>query len=246
MRDGFSVETVLRATFRSFFRNVLGFMGIGVAIMIPISLIVISIESASTASSEAVLPGILRQLVFLIASHLIAGTLTYGVFQHMRGHPVDVGRCFSIAVQRFWSIVGVSILTGIITGLGVVMLIIPGIILYCTFWVAVPVAVVENEGVLGSLSRSMELTKGRRLAILGISVILWIITTVVTMAYAVVAWRVYTGLEQGASVIVGAILTGCVLALGLGLAAVAMATGYCLLRQEKEGTSLDEWVSAFE
>ena len=51
---------------------------------------------------------------------------------------------------------------------------VPGLILFCMFYVAVPVCVVERPGVFASLSRSAFLTKGYRWKVFGTLIVIMI------------------------------------------------------------------------
>ena len=67
-------------------------------------------------------------------------------------------------------VVDVAFVTGVMVGIGFVLLVVPGLILACMFFVAVPVAVVERPGVFEALARSGRLTRGHRVPILGVLV----------------------------------------------------------------------------
>jgi hypothetical protein len=64
------------------------------------------------------------------------------------------------------------------------LLIVPGIMLLVMWSVAAPACVVEHTGVFGALSRSRELTRGHRWAILGLYVAVIILMIIVSMLFA--------------------------------------------------------------
>jgi uncharacterized membrane protein len=74
--------------------------------------------------------------------------------------------------------IGVSVLAWLAMVLGLVLLVVPGIIAFCTFAVAVPVLLRERRGVIASLGRSRELTEGHRWKTLGISILLWVVQAI--------------------------------------------------------------------
>ncbi|SNS08985.1 Membrane domain of glycerophosphoryl diester phosphodiesterase [Sphingomonas laterariae] len=63
--------------------------------------------------------------------------------------------------RRFWAILGVCILYNIGVTLGMVLLIVPGVILAVRWVLAVPVLIGEETGVIESLGRSWQETRGR-------------------------------------------------------------------------------------
>ena len=74
----------------------------------------------------------------------------------------------------------VGLLSAICAGLAALLLVIPGIVLACMLYVAVPAAVVEKPGITGALSRSRELTKDNRGAIFGILLVIGLLNFVVS------------------------------------------------------------------
>lgn len=73
-------------------------------------------------------------------------------------------------LQRVLSVIlpliGLCIVMGIFIGIGVVLLIIPGIYLMLKYYLAFPVKIIENRSIFNSLSRSGELTNGHKISIL--------------------------------------------------------------------------------
>lgn len=69
-----------------------------------------------------------------------------------------------------------SLLTGIGIGIGLILLILPGLFLLTIWAVVAPVVVLEQRGVLGSISRSQELVKGSAWPVFGVIAIVFLIT----------------------------------------------------------------------
>src|SRR6516162_5298083 len=100
----------------------------------------------------------------------------YGAFEDMRGQPVDLMRSFQHASRRFLPVIGVAFLTTLLTGLAILLLIIPGLILFTAWYVAIPACVVERLGPWTSLQRSAALTKGNRWKVARLIIVLAVIT----------------------------------------------------------------------
>jgi hypothetical protein len=106
---------------------------------------------------------------------ITSAAVAYGVFQQMRGAPVALQQCLRVGLARLLPVLGVAITVGFLVVIGLVCLVVPGIILACIFAVAVPAAVVEKVGVGDALARSTALTKGSRLGIFLVMLVLGVL-----------------------------------------------------------------------
>lgn len=68
-------------------------------------------------------------------------------------------------MPRLLPLIGLALLVGIIVIIGMVLLIVPGVIAACALLTAIPLFLDQNTGVIDSLQRSVELTKGNWLRI---------------------------------------------------------------------------------
>jgi uncharacterized membrane protein len=132
---------------------------------------------------------------------------------------------------------GIGLLVAFGAGLAAIALLVPGIILWLGWSVAVPVLVQERLGVFGSMSRSRVLTKGSRWALFG----LFLILILVGMAIQLVLGTVIA-LFGG---IIGAVLAALVSTVWSMMMSIAAAVSYVELREVKEGTSVDELAEIF-
>jgi len=76
--------------------------------------------------------------------------------------PASVSDSFSKVKGQIVPVIGLSMVVGLFAGLACLALLIPGIILLTMWSLAIPAKVLENRGILDSMSRSMDLTKGNR------------------------------------------------------------------------------------
>ena len=110
-------------------------------------------------------------------SALSQAIVLYGAFEDMRGRPVDLMlRSFQHASRRFLPVIGVAFLSTVLAGLASLLLIIPGLILFTAWYVAIPACVVERLGPWTSLQRSAALTKGNRWKVARLIIVLAVIT----------------------------------------------------------------------
>jgi hypothetical protein len=105
----------------------------------------------------------------------------YGVFQNLRGEPVRLGEALQKGLARFFPIVGVAAMAGLVITLGLAFFILPGLIVLVMWSVALPVCVLEGLGPVSSLGRSSALTKGHRWQIFGIVLLLTIANVLVSL-----------------------------------------------------------------
>ncbi|GAC1396680.1 MAG: hypothetical protein NVSMB56_11600 [Pyrinomonadaceae bacterium] len=121
-------------------------------------------------------------LIESLGYSLLAGALIYGTVIYLgTGMNPTVAECYRYGAKRFGIVLGCNILTGLIAGLGFMLLIIPGIIFMLMFSLVIPIAVIEDRGIKDAMKRSTELTAGYRWRIFGALFIFWLIITGVTL-----------------------------------------------------------------
>ena len=69
-------------------------------------------------------------------------------------HPADLSESFSFALERVLPLLWVSILVAVFVVIGFIMVILPGVYLFVSFAIAVPVLMAEDRRGLQALSRS--------------------------------------------------------------------------------------------
>lgn len=94
----------------------------------------------------------------------VAGPIQYGAnwvfLKAVRGERIEVRDIFVVFQRNYWNVVIANIVVGIIVGLGIIMLIVPGIIFACRL-AFVPYLVVDREmDVMDALRVSWDMTRG--------------------------------------------------------------------------------------
>jgi hypothetical protein len=123
------------------------------------------------------LGGLIAAIVQIVATAWLAGSIIR-IVQDVEGDgrvDYSIGELLGSVWPRLLAIIGLEILVGIIVGIGLILLIVPGIILALILAVSLPALVVEGIGVFDSMSRSAELTRNNRMRILGVGILLVII-----------------------------------------------------------------------
>lgn len=259
--DRFSIGNVLGTSFEILFRNIVPFGLIAIVFYgIPTTLIGLlangdtSGDGPSPSGSEAadavanaaveggamlvvIVVGILVFTVFMVLYHFVAATFVWGTVQDLRGQRVSIGECLSWAFSVAVPVAMVALLVTLAVGIGMMLLIIPGIILMVMFYVAMPVAVIERPGITASLGRSAELTSGYRWNLFWMLVILIIINMVVGGVWQFVQ-PMTSFMAMPVSMIIDAFFTA--------LYAVTSAVTYVTLRGLKDGMEVDQIAAVFD
>jgi len=94
----------------------------------------------------------------------VAGPISYGTkwvfLKAVRGERIEIRDMFVVFQKNYWNAVIANIVVGVIVGLGMVMLIVPGIIFSCRL-AFVPYLVVDREmDVMDALRVSWDMTRG--------------------------------------------------------------------------------------
>ena len=175
-------------------------------------------------------------LISILQAALIRLTI-----EDINGQQPTFSDAFNRGLAVLLPIIGLSILAYLGIMIGTMLLIIPGIYLFVRWSVAVPVLVQERLGVIESLRRSAELTKGSRWRIFALIVILYLAIIVILMLLAMLTLAV-TSLAGN---FVGAALSAALSAISTMIASIAVAVAYVELRYVKEGTDVKELAEIF-
>jgi hypothetical protein len=119
---------------------------------------------------------ILVAILAVIGSFVVTAALVEAVADIRDGRAdLSVSETLSRGLSRIGSVAGASILGGIAIGIGLILLIVPGLILITWWAVIIPVIVLEHVGTFDSFSRSRELVRGFDWQVFGVIVIQFLI-----------------------------------------------------------------------
>ena len=182
-----------------------------------------------------------------ILGFVASGLVTVSVLDQLRGLPRDNRRSISIGASRLGPLIGVSIGTGIATGVLFLLFIVPGLIALVRWVLVGPIAVLEPG--VDTWARSTELTKGHRWALAGILVVLYLGLSVVAVAFGfggeALIGEPGPSLSPGKSLLLNAI-TSVPGPLFLSFQSVLDVVLYEQLRAEKEGADVGQLTAVFE
>lgn len=240
--SSFRVGAVFSRTFELLFRDFVKFFLLTAIAWSPFLLfLLLSLGAAGggpAGAGRGALAGV-SVVLWAVFSVLGQAVIFYGAFQQMLNRSFAIGESLKRGLARFFPIIGLLICLTLGVGLGFVLLIIPGVILWVMWSVAAPVCVVEGEGPLASLSRSARLTKGNRWRIFGVVLVIDIVSQ---LGQGVVQ----LGLSEAAGVLVGAIGTFLWMALAQTFSSIAVAVIYHDLRVAQEGIDVERIAAVFD
>ena len=141
--------------------------------------------AASDLMTAGVLVGLTAFVVSIVCNVVMQGVVTHAVVADLQGRKATVGESLNVALQSFWGLLAVGIVSGLAITLGLIILILPGILIFLMWFVAGPVIVAERAGFGQAFQRSRDLTRNHRWWLLLLAVIYvvlsWVIAAVVGM-----------------------------------------------------------------
>lgn len=187
-------------------------------------------------------------LLVPIESNRLTATLTYAVLGQLRSAPVSGANTIRVGLANPVRVIAAAIAVCLAVGCGLLCLVVPGILLAATFYVVLPVIVMERLRVIDSLRRSQDLVRGERWRVL------WLILIVALLEWSSdwlglrLGWfTAIFGRRVGIDLLwVEPYFTLGVQVLLAPLGAIAPALVYFTLRTQKEGGNLDELAKVFE
>lgn len=223
--QSFSVGAVLSTGWRVWKHNVFPFTLLAALIYMPSSV------AHYFVAPEDVL--YLLPMDFLLST-LLPAALTYGVVMELDGVRPSFRDCVARGFAQLLPALGVTLLSLLAIGAGLALLVVPGVILMLRWYVAVPVALLEKRGVMGSLRRSRELTEGRKGQLFVLFFVYW--STIFGLTFLtedMFPKNVLALVNVGMGAMMGA------------FGAVLIAVSYSLLRRDKDGTTAPELATAY-
>lgn len=184
-------------------------------------------------------------LVLMITGNLLQAIVIRSSILHLSGRDPDYPGSALVALRLLLAMVGLTILSSILIGIGFLLLIVPGVIVYIMLIVAVPVLVSEEKGVIESMERSRDLTKGNRGRIFLMILLFFVAYMLLSLAAGAIVAVPFATLEAADMTMMAAI-DAVIGALSAMLTSAMVAALYVELRTEKEGATTDSLATIFE
>ena len=135
----------------------------------------------------------------LVTVPMLQGALIYGTMRDLDGRPASITECMTVGRRHWLMLLGLAILSTLAVGLGLVLLIVPGVLLALRWAVAGPLVVLEGRGIQEAMGRSADLTRDRRWSIFLLGLIFLGLLMVVEFALTAVG-AVFYGLANSSQV----------------------------------------------
>jgi uncharacterized membrane protein len=167
-----------------------------------------------------VVGALLAAVVSIVAGFLLQAALIKAV-EDVRDGRVDLsfGETLQAARPAVGRVAVASILAGLAIGIGLVLLIAPGLFLLTIWCLIVPVIVLEGAGTTAAFSRSRELVRGYGWQVFGTLVLVFLLM----LAVGLVLGIIFSGLPTAASNFVSSIVSG---TLAAPFLALVLTLGY--------------------
>lgn len=201
------------------------------------------------ALGAGVVGTLLGAVVQWLAVTVLTGLLIISVSEAVLGRKIGPGALWDRVKGRVWALLGLALLTGLLTAIGAVFCLVPGIFLWVVWSLASPALLLEGRSVTDGMRRSWQLTAGSRWRVFGILLLTVIIVTIASALIAAPFGLVF-GVVEGAS---GASGTGVTVAQTLVQQVASAAAGsifypfqaavtallYIDLRMRREGLDVE-------
>lgn len=219
----FRVGRVLSTALRITQHNFLPFFVLACVLEIPVTLVQVNYPKAV----------LLAVGVQLIVTALTQAVVAYGTIMELQGSRPSTRACITTGLAQLGRVLGVTIVSSLTIGAGMILLVVPGIIMSLMFYVVVPVTLAEGLGVGAAMKRSRELTYGYK----GDLFLIALIAGGVAIAQA----YFYKGMSHEAAFIARELVT----AATAMFFAVTVAVTYFELRKTQEGIEVPALATAF-
>ncbi|MBV9924459.1 MAG: hypothetical protein JOZ96_05405 [Acidobacteria bacterium] len=180
-----------------------------------------------------VVSGVILWLLAIACGALLSASLVYAVVDLQRAGRSSAGACLRRGLKVLWKVYLVTLVSSILTGVGFMLLVVPGVILSLMFAVCVPALVIEGLGPIEALERSNRLTKGYK-GLIFVTFFLW--GVLVFVLNALISWSFSHGASSPLEMLPVQLLQSAVLGMinsTLSVLAVYIYLG--LLRERRSG-----------
>jgi hypothetical protein len=184
-----SFGEILDGTFALYRRNFLQFFLTSLIPVVPVIVAWIALGLLLPEGQEGVDAAFTAQL-FILPYSLVATLLIWGGLTHMAsrayaGEQPTWREGLAAAWRRLLPLLGASLLSGLAVLVGLILLFVPGILLFLMFFAIIPAVMLENRGAFEALGRSRALAREAWGRIFGILLIIMIIVSIPSLAFGV-------------------------------------------------------------
>jgi hypothetical protein len=125
--------------------------------------------------------------VSLLINMLLTGAIAWAVATILVGREPNLAESYRFGYRRIWSILLVTVLSGLAVLAGLILFVIPGIFVFVRLFASVPAVVVEGRRGTDALSRSWNLVKGYGWPVFGALAVTLLLSWIVTVILSIPA-----------------------------------------------------------
>jgi hypothetical protein len=196
-----AVGNVINETFSIYGANLAPLVGSALVVFIVVGIIAGLLQAAG-----GVILAILSTIVILVGEALYVGFVVKLVEDVRDGRrDMTMGDLFSAASPSILPLIAFGILWAIGVGIGLVLIIIPGLFLITWWSVGAPAVVAEGAGPIEAFGRSWRLVKGNAWSVFGSLLVTLIIVILVQFVLSAIANPIGNGAIVVASILSGAL-----------------------------------------
>jgi len=195
------VAEIVDVALKVYLRHALALFGLVAIVVVPVQLVQLLFTLSITPATEAagseaaftgtvsdggaatlaglIFGGLLVGLLTFVATTLATGACFKAVADAYLGDQPDTSESLRFARGRLGSLILVSLLGAVLTFLGFLLFVLPGVYLWIAFSVAAPVLLFEGVKGSGALGRSRRLVQGRWWPVFGTLLLGFILAAVV-------------------------------------------------------------------
>jgi hypothetical protein len=238
------IGEILSTAFRLYQRHWRTLLAIAAVVVVPLTLLqylfgdwirsrgeVTSLQEVSTATWAVGAAGLVAGLAALLMYLVLTGAITRAVAAEVAGEDPSLEQSYQFGFHRLGSVLLVSVLVGLATVAGFILLVIPGIYIGVRLAVSVEGLVVEGRRGTQAMGRSWELVGGHWWHAFGTLLVAWlvvgVVNSVITLPFGDTGWFV-----QAIAAAVGTVVT-------LPYGVVVGVVLYLDLRARKEALTLE-------
>ncbi len=187
-----------------------------------------SVQRGSMAA--LVLSGTFSLVLFGLLNPFVQVAITRIIGGFYQGEAPSIGEGFREAFRILFPLLGTSLLGGLLTIGGMILLVIPGLWVMFGLVILSPVMVLEHRFGRAGIRRSLDLMKGERLRAFGILLLVSLIVVVLGSAF---------GLASMVLPYAGSVAAGLAQAVGTAFGAAVLVVLYFEIRCRKEGFEIE-------
>ncbi|MEZ4386911.1 MAG: hypothetical protein R3D98_04930 [Candidatus Krumholzibacteriia bacterium] len=236
-----SVGELLGTTLGALTRNLGPLIVLLLLVYLPFVAILALITTRADTEQGQMLTTFGSMIILMLAAFLAQGAVSSGMYNHLRGKGFGLGDSLARAVSQLLPLILLALVSTFLILAGFMLLLVPGLILQCALYVAVPAMMVEGLGVGAAVRRSFDLTAGYRMRIFGLNLLVGV---VVGVPLRIVNMVIELAMAQSAPV-AAFMITNLLSGLSSMAGAVAMVVVYFRLREDVDGVGLEQLADVF-